>query len=130
MSSYAMHRIFSFANRCGVSLAGARVLCLGAAFKARVSDVRNSRALRVMELLTAEGAQVEFCDPLVSTLVLDGTERTAVPIAEADFDAYDLVVVLVRNPAWPTDAVLASSTPTFDAVNALGAPDGATHERL
>jgi UDP-N-acetyl-D-glucosamine dehydrogenase len=130
MTSYVMHRIHSFANRTGVALAGARVLCLGAAFKARVSDVRNSRAVRVMELLEAEGAHVEFCDPLVASLTLGGTERTAVPLDAVDFDAFDLVVVLVRNPAWPTAAVLASTTPTFDAVNALGAPDDATHERL
>ena len=130
MTSYVMHRIHSFANRNGVPLAGARVLCLGAAFKARVSDVRNSRAVRMMELLEAEGAHVEFCDPLVQSLVLGGTARAAIPLDTLDVDAFDLVVVLVRNAAWPVDAVLASSTPTFDAVNALGAPDGATHERL
>jgi UDP-N-acetyl-D-glucosamine dehydrogenase len=130
MTSYVMHRILSFANRCGITLAGARVLCLGAAFKARVSDVRNSRAVRVMEQLHAEGAHVEFSDPLVTSLVLDGTARAAVPVGGADLDGYDLIVVLVRNPAWPVDAVLASSTPTFDAVNALGVPSGATHERL
>ena len=95
-----------------------------------MSDVRNSRAVRVMELLESEGAHVEFCDPLVESLTLGGTERAAVPLDTVDFDAYDLVVVLVRNAAWPIDAVLASSTPTFDAVNALGTPDGATHERL
>src|SRR5262249_52290439 len=113
-----------------ITLAGARVLCLGAAFKARVSDVRNSRAVRVMELLEAEGARVDFSDPLVPSLVLDGSERAGVPTGDVDFDAYDLVVVLVRNPAWPVDAVLRSSTPIFDAVNALGRPRGATHERL
>ncbi|HEX3455753.1 MAG TPA: nucleotide sugar dehydrogenase [Gaiellaceae bacterium] len=131
MTSYAMYRIFSFANRCGVTIDGARVLCLGAAFKARVSDVRNSRAVRVMELLEAEGAQVDFCDPLVATLTLGGTERAAVPVDAADLDGYDLIVVLVRNAAWPVSAVLASSTPTFDAVNALGPViDRTTHERL
>ena len=48
-----------------VGTACGRVLCLGAAFKAGVSDVRNSRAVKVMELLEAAGARVDFADPLV-----------------------------------------------------------------
>jgi UDP-N-acetyl-D-glucosamine dehydrogenase len=130
MTSYVMHRIHSFTNRVGRPLVGARVLCLGAAFKAGVSDVRNSRAVRVMELLEEEGAHVDFCDPLVSELSIGGTARKAVPLDALALDDMDLVIVLVRNPAWPADTVLASGVPVFDAVNALGAPDGATHERL
>jgi UDP-N-acetyl-D-glucosamine dehydrogenase len=130
MTNYVMHRIHSFTTRIGVPLTGARVLCLGAAFKAGVSDVRNSRAVRVMELLAAEGADVAFADPLVTELVLGGEERKAVPLPDLALDAYDLVVVLVRNPAWPAADVLASGVPTFDAVNALDTPTSERHERL
>ncbi len=63
MANYVMHRIHSFTTRLGISLAGANVLCLGAAFKAGVSDVRNSRAVKVMELLQHEGAHVELRRP-------------------------------------------------------------------
>jgi UDP-N-acetyl-D-glucosamine dehydrogenase len=130
MASYAMHRIHSFTNRIGRPLAGARVLCMGAAFKARVSDVRNSRAVRVMELLEQEGAHVEYCDPLAHTLALRGVEHAAVPLDALEYDRYDLVVMLVRNAAWPVDTILASGVPTFDAVNALDTSNGPTHERL
>jgi UDP-N-acetyl-D-glucosamine dehydrogenase len=130
MASYAMYRIHQFTTRVGRSLADARVLCLGAAFKAGVSDVRNSRAVRVMELLDDAGARVEFCDPLVATLSLHGQELKARPLDAVSFADYDLVVVLVRNPVWPVDAVFGAGVPTFDAVNALGRPSGALHERL
>jgi UDP-N-acetyl-D-glucosamine dehydrogenase len=106
------------------------VLCLGAAFKAGVSDVRNSRAVKVMELLREEGAHVSFADPLVTSLTLGGEQLDAVTLDATALDAADLVVVLVRNPAWPVDLVRASGTPAFDAVNALGQPSGDTHERL
>jgi len=130
MASYVMYRIHSFTTRLGITLSGAHVLCLGAAFKAGVSDVRNSRAVRVMELLRDAGAEVEFSDPLVASLELAGREQKAVALDPEALEAYDLVVVLVRNPAWPVEAVLAAGVPTFDAVNALGEPSGATHERL
>jgi UDP-N-acetyl-D-glucosamine dehydrogenase len=130
MASYAVARVHSFMSRQGRSLAGAQVLCLGAAFKAGVSDVRNSRAVRVMELLEHEGAHVDYCDPLVDRLTLRGTERKGRPIDDIAYVDYDLVVALVRNPVWPVSDILASGVPTFDAVDALGAPPTATHERL
>ncbi|MFI5053308.1 MAG: nucleotide sugar dehydrogenase [Acidimicrobiia bacterium] len=130
MASYVIHRIHAFTTRVGVALGGARVLCLGAAFKAGVSDVRNSRAVRVMELLADLGAQVEFCDPLVDALSLRGRDIKGVALDAVAFSDYDLIVVLVRNPAWPVDAVVGAGIPTFDAVNALDRPSGALHERL
>jgi UDP-N-acetyl-D-glucosamine dehydrogenase len=130
MTNYVMHRIHSFTTRLGIPLAGAKVLCLGAAFKAGVSDVRNSRAVRVMELLQHERADISFADPLVSELSIDGHELPAVDVATTDFAAFDLVVVLVRNPAWPVDRLLRAGVPTFDAVNALGAGSEGSHERL
>jgi UDP-N-acetyl-D-glucosamine dehydrogenase len=130
MVSYVMYRIHSFTNRIGRPLDGARVLCLGAAFKAGVRDVRNSRAVRVMELLEQEGAQVDFSDPLVVELSIGGSRHKAMPLDALSLDDVDLVVVLVRNSAWPVDAILESRVPVFDAVNALGAPCGPCHERL
>ena len=125
-----MHRIHSFTTRLGIALSGARVLCLGAAFKAGVSDVRNSRAVRVMELLQHEGADVAYADPLVEALSIDGRDVARVAVDTIDASAFDLIVVLVRNPAWPVDALRASGVPTFDAVNALDTPTAGTHERL
>ncbi len=56
MADYVVGRIRAFADRQGVPLAGARVLCLGVAFKPGVSDTRNSRAIRVIELLLQAGS--------------------------------------------------------------------------
>jgi UDP-N-acetyl-D-glucosamine dehydrogenase len=130
MANYVMHRIHSFTTRIGCPLAGARVLCLGAAFKAGVSDVRNSKAVRVMELLDEVGAQVDYSDPLVPTLTLAGQERKSVELDASSLADFDLVIVLVRNPAWPVELVVEADVPTFDAVNALNQPSGPRHERL
>src|SRR5204862_3049222 len=103
MASYAVARVHSFMSRLGRSLSGARVLCLGAAFKAGVSDVRNSRAIRVMELLEEAQARVEYADSHVPTLTLPTGERKSFPLGDAATAAFDLVVVLVAGPDWPLD---------------------------
>ena len=125
MAEYVRDRIDAF-----VPLDGTRVLCLGAAFKAGVSDIRNSRAVTVMELLHRAGAWVDFADPLVSTAAVDHETWDAVDLATTDLGSYDLIVVLVRNPAWPRADLLAAGVPVFDAVNALDGTRGPGYERL
>jgi hypothetical protein len=57
-------------------------------------------------------------------------ERKAVPLDGAPFGEYDVIVALVRNQAWPVAEVTSAGVPVFDAVDALGRPDGPLHERL
>lgn len=129
MARYVVVRVHELMNRLGRALTGARVLCLGAAFKAGVSDVRNSRAIRVMELLEEAGAQVEYADPLVPTLTLRGSERKSFPLDDAALAQFDLAVVLVDGAGWPLDELDEAAIPVFDAVNA-GGGGGRLRERL
>jgi UDP-N-acetyl-D-glucosamine dehydrogenase len=130
MAGYTVGRILDFMNRLGRTLNGAKVLCLGAAFKAGVSDTRNSRATRVMELLEEAGARVEYSDPLVPEIVLPSGRRKSVPVAGIESRGFDLVVVLTADPAWPREELHDCGLPVFDAVNALGPAKASLHERL
>ena len=49
-------------------LNGSRIIVLGVAYKKNVGDTRESPALRLMDLLEARGAVVDFYDPHVSTI--------------------------------------------------------------
>lgn len=49
-------------------LNGARILVLGVAYKKNVDDMRESPALRLIELLEARGAKTEFYDPFVPVI--------------------------------------------------------------
>ena len=128
MATYAVRRIQALLNARSVSLRGAKILCLGAAFKRGVSDVRNSRAIHVMELLRASGATVSYCDPHVPSVRVAGeTLMSLTQDAVASTDA-DLVTVLVAGE-WPLAQLAARNVAVFDAVNAGGQPV-ASRERL
>ncbi len=49
----------------GQCLKGSKILVLGIAYKKDVDDVRESPALRIMELLLARGARVDYHDPYI-----------------------------------------------------------------
>ena len=49
-------------------LKGARVLLLGIAYKKNVDDMRESPSLKLIELLEARGAQVDYFDPYIPVI--------------------------------------------------------------
>jgi UDP-N-acetyl-D-glucosamine dehydrogenase len=130
MADYVVGRMRAFADRRGFALAGARVLCLGVAFKPGVSDTRNSRAIRVAELLAQAGAHVEFADPRVDELDVAGEPRKAVPIGPSMADGFDLVAVLVAHPEWSALEGLCDVASVFDAVGGIEGRGHPAYERL
>jgi UDP-N-acetyl-D-glucosamine dehydrogenase len=54
--------------RLGRGIAGSRILVLGAAYKPGTEDVRESPALRLIELIEAQGGAAPYHDPLVPEL--------------------------------------------------------------
>ncbi|HEX5366650.1 MAG TPA: UDP-glucose/GDP-mannose dehydrogenase family protein [Acidimicrobiales bacterium] len=77
----------------GGSLEGVKVGVWGLAFKARTDDVRDSPALRVVDLLLQQGAEVHAYDPAVKATV-PGVVRAADPYAVCD--GADVLVVLTE----------------------------------
>jgi UDP-N-acetyl-D-glucosamine dehydrogenase len=76
-------------NLQGKSLKGAKVLLLGVAYKKDVGDMRESPAIKIIELLQKSLAEVSYNDPFVpifesSTRQLYSVKLTEQALAEAD----------------------------------------------
>ena len=69
----------------GQPLPQARVLVVGASYKPGVADTREAPALEIIARLRAEGARVDYHDPLVPSLEVDGVRSrgVAAPVADA-----------------------------------------------
>ncbi len=128
MAAYVITRMHDVLNERSVSLRGANILCLGAAFKRGVSDVRNSRAIHVMELLRERGAVVSYCDPNVPSVRIGPDMLQSLSINDISRSNADLVAVLVGGD-WPLAALATRGIAVFDAVNAGGVP-GNQRQRL
>lgn len=77
-------------------LDGAQVAVLGLAFKPDTDDIRESPALRVIELLLRKGAEVKVYDPVVEAVEVNGLRlRSCGDLAEAVRGA-DAVVLVTR----------------------------------
>ena len=121
-------------------LLGARILVLGASFKKDIDDARNSPAIRVMQILRSEGAQVEYHDPYVPEITLamglfstngECVHLRSVPLDAERLATQDCVAVLVGHSNVDYDSVLANARCVFDAVNVTrGRQARAVVERL
>src|SRR5687768_1007266 len=65
MPRHVIDRVGQLLNDQGKSIKGAKVLCIGAAYKSGSEDTRESAGLRVMSLLQKRGATFCYHDPLV-----------------------------------------------------------------
>ena len=95
------------------SLKGSNVLVLGVAYKSDISDVRESPALKVMQLLESAGATVAYHDPHVPTL----NGKSSVPLEPG---AYDCVAILTAHSSIDHDQVVRDAKVVVDFRNATG----------
>src|SRR4051794_41828409 len=68
MPYYCAERVSRALNSHRKPVAGSRVLLLGVSYKADVGDVRESPALRLIELLDELGADLAYHDPHVPSV--------------------------------------------------------------
>ncbi|MEA9709002.1 nucleotide sugar dehydrogenase [Xanthomonas campestris] len=93
---HVAERVCSLLAAQGIAPPQARVLVLGATFKENCPDLRNSRALELVQLLQAAGAQVDTCDPWADPE--DALRHGGVQLCEMPEEgAYDAVVLAVAH---------------------------------
>jgi UDP-N-acetyl-D-glucosamine dehydrogenase len=85
-------------NRRRRCLNGAAILALGVAYKRGVGDIRESPALEVIARLLERGARVEYADPHVPEIALDGGAMKAVEATDERVAGADCVLILTDHP--------------------------------
>jgi UDP-N-acetyl-D-glucosamine dehydrogenase len=68
MPYYVVERLAQAVDRSGRPFSGSRILLLGIAYKKNVDDIRESPSLKLIALIEARGARVEYHDPHVPEL--------------------------------------------------------------
>lgn len=119
MPDFTVQKVARALNALRKSVKGAKVLVLGVAYKANVTDVRESPALDVIHLLMQMGAQVTYHDPFVPSIRVDVHTLKSRPYSPALLRSADVVVVTTAHSAFNTDEILKSSKLIVDTRNML-----------
>jgi UDP-N-acetyl-D-glucosamine dehydrogenase len=98
------------------ALKGSKVLVLGVAYKADIDDTRESPALKLIELLQGEGANVSYHDANVAELPDHGLSS-----APLDIEGADCVVIVTAHSGIDYDDLVERAKLVVDLRNATGA---------
>lgn len=98
---------------------GSSVLVLGVAYKRDISDVRESPALRILQLLRQKGAKAAFHDHHVPSVTLDDETLHSVPLTDDALHAADCVLILTDHSHLDHEAIAQKSRLVVDTRNAV-----------
>ena len=106
------------------SLSGSRILVVGLAYKKNVADIRESPALKVIDLLEKRGAGVDYHDPFIPVVpemrehaALHG--RKSVALDAATLAEYDAAIIVTDHDAIDYALLCGQSKLVVDTRNAV-----------
>lgn len=120
MPEYCVERASKILNRQSKAMNGAKVLILGVSYKQDIDDYRESPALRVIEVLEREMADVSFYDPWVSEYKHNGNVVKGIPqISPEVIKAYDLIMITTAHSNVDYEMVRENAVAVFDTKNVM-----------
>lgn len=120
MPEYCVERASKILNRFKKAMNGSRILVLGVAYKKDIDDYRESAALRVIEELEKEGADVKYFDPFIP----EYNDHGKVKIGEIELTVElvnnaDLVMITADHTMVDYSLVQQHAKAIFDTKNAM-----------
>ena len=120
MPGYVVAKVARLLNSSGKALLAARVALIGVAYKRNSSDVRETAAIRIIELLTREGADVTYHDPGVPSIAVEGTELTSHPLSAGYLSEKDAIVIVTDHVAIDWSLIAPHRPIVVDTRNVFG----------
>jgi UDP-N-acetyl-D-glucosamine dehydrogenase len=116
MPYWCVGKVVRALNSQSKPLKGSKVLLLGVSYKEDLGDMRESPALKMIELLRQEGADVAYHDPFVPELPEYGLHSSPL-----DADRADCIVIVTAHSGIDYDALIGQAPLVVDFRNATGA---------
>jgi UDP-N-acetyl-D-glucosamine dehydrogenase len=104
------------------SVKGSKILLLGVAYKKDVDDLRESPSLKLLELLSARGAVLDYNDPYFPALHkmrhYDFSNMKSVELSADRLASYDCVLIATDHSSYDYEAIVRDSKLVVDTRNA------------
>lgn len=120
MPEYCVQRVARILNNNHKSLNGAKILALGVAYKQDIDDYRESPALKVIDVLCNQGADVFYYDPYVDHYKFKNSERSSEKeLTKELLASADAIIITTAHTTIDYDFVQQHAKVIFDTKNAM-----------
>src|SRR5271154_6839866 len=122
MPYHVVNAVGTALNERQKSIKGSRILLLGVAYKKDVDDLRESPALKLLELLSERGAILDYNDPYFPALHkmrhYDFSHKRSVDLSPTTLASYDCVLIATDHTSYDYDAIVRDAKLIVDSRNA------------
>lgn len=119
MPAYVVQRSMSILNKFKKPLNGAKILLLGVAYKQDIDDYRESPALKVIEELEKQNADIYYYDQYISKVKVKSKEYVSQPrLTSNKLNEFDLIIITTSHSNIDYSFVQENSAFIFDTKNA------------
>jgi len=119
MPYYVVSKIAEALNDAQKSIKGSKILILGVAYKKDIDDLRESPALKVIEILGQKGALISYHDPYINKIGVGDESFCSQPLSEDVLREKDCVVVITDHSNVDYELIVEKSGLVVDTRNAL-----------
>lgn len=122
MPHYVVEKTGEALGEHGKTLPGSKILVLGLAYKKDVDDVRESPSFRIIEILQAKGAKVDYNDPYIPVapkMRLYKFEGASVPLDAENLKRYDCIVIATDHTSYDPEFLLRHASIIVDTRNLI-----------
>jgi UDP-N-acetyl-D-glucosamine dehydrogenase len=118
MPYFVRDKVSRALNNAGRALKGADIFVIGIAYKKDIEDWRESPAIKVMELLHKDGANIDYHDPYVPKFMDRGLQWHSLPLSKERIERADCVLILTNHSNVDYARVVREAKVVIDTRNA------------
>ena len=122
MPYYVVEKVSDALNRHSKTIANAKILVLGLAYKKDIDDTRESPSLKIIEVLSTKGARVDYNDPYIShtkKIRKYDFKKSSVSLSKETLRSYDCVVIATDHSSYDYELIVGHSSLVVDTRNAV-----------
>lgn len=119
MPNYVVDKIADGLNKFKKSINASKILIVGVSYKKDVNDVRESPAFEIIRILMEKGARINFFDPYVDSLNIDGLKLKSVILNRSLLKGQDCAVIVTDHTNVGYEFIVDNASLIIDTRNAL-----------
>lgn len=117
MPQYAVLRIGEILRRQKKQLRRSKVLVMGVTYKKDVKDLRKSPSIKLVGLLQSQGVKVNYFDPFIPYLHINGIDLKSIHLDKKHITSYDCIVIATDHSDVNYPLILKHAKSIFDVRN-------------
>ncbi|SNS33025.1 UDP-N-acetyl-D-glucosamine dehydrogenase [Anaerovirgula multivorans] len=119
MSQYIVNSIKQILDNSGKSIEKSKILIVGVAYKKDIDDVRESPALKIIDLLIDEKASVDYYDPYVKELTISNKTISSINLTKENLKEYDCSIIITNHDNIDYELLIENLKIIYDTRNTI-----------